>query len=97
MLKLDIQAFAVPFRKVSKTRKRMRRTHYKIEANGTVKCPKCGAVMSDNCYVEDAAKKISDLIIIEKDNNLKKTKYPIKAKICKTCGYVELYAELEKK
>ena len=42
MLKLDIQLFAVPFRKVSKTRKRMRRTHYKIEANGTVKCPKCG-------------------------------------------------------
>lgn len=33
---------AVPFRKVSKTRKRMRRTHYKITANGTVKCPNCG-------------------------------------------------------
>ena len=29
---------AVPFRKISKTRGRMRRTHYKIEANGTVKC-----------------------------------------------------------
>ena len=34
---------AVPFRKVSKTRGRMRRTHYKIEENGTTKCPKCGA------------------------------------------------------
>ena len=45
MLKLDIQLFAVPFRKVSKTRKRMRRTHYKIEANGTVKCPKCGEMI----------------------------------------------------
>ena len=33
---------AVPFRKVSKTSGRMRRTHYKIEANGTTKCPKCG-------------------------------------------------------
>ena len=33
---------AVPFRKISKTRKRMRRTHYKIEANGLVKCPNCG-------------------------------------------------------
>jgi large subunit ribosomal protein L32 len=43
MLKLDIQLFAVPFRKVSKTRKRMRRTHYKLEANGMIKCPKCGA------------------------------------------------------
>lgn len=36
---------AVPFRKVSKTRKRMRRTHYKIEANGTVKCPNCGVAI----------------------------------------------------
>ena len=34
---------AVPFRKVSKTRGRKRRTHYKISENGTVKCPKCGA------------------------------------------------------
>lgn len=35
---------AVPFRKTSKTRKRMRRTHYKISANQTNKCPKCGAM-----------------------------------------------------
>lgn len=34
---------AVPFRRVSKTSGRMRRTHYKVEANGTTKCPKCGA------------------------------------------------------
>ncbi|MCI8444950.1 MAG: 50S ribosomal protein L32 [Bacilli bacterium] len=33
---------AVPFRKVSKTRKRMRRTHYKVSANETTKCPNCG-------------------------------------------------------
>ncbi len=33
---------AVPFRRVSKTRGRMRRTHYKISENSTVKCPKCG-------------------------------------------------------
>lgn len=33
---------AVPFRKVSKTRGRKRRTHYVISANDTVKCPKCG-------------------------------------------------------
>jgi large subunit ribosomal protein L32 len=36
---------AVPFRKVSKTRKRQRRTHYKIEANGTTKCSNCGAII----------------------------------------------------
>ena len=44
-MKLDIQRFAVPFRKTSKTRKRMRRTHYKIEAAGTTKCLKCGSVI----------------------------------------------------
>lgn len=33
---------AVPFRKVSKTSGRMRRTHYKIEANASTTCPKCG-------------------------------------------------------
>ena len=43
MMKLDIQIFAVPFRKVSKTRGRKRRTHYKISENSTIKCPKCGA------------------------------------------------------
>ena len=34
---------AVPFRKVSKTRRDMRRTHYKISANGLVVCTNCGA------------------------------------------------------
>ena len=36
---------AVPFRKISKTRGRMRRTHYKIEANGTIACKNCGAAI----------------------------------------------------
>lgn len=36
---------AVPFRKVSKTRKRMRRTHYKISESQTTTCPKCGATI----------------------------------------------------
>ena len=36
---------AVPFRKVSKTSKRMRRTHYKIESNGLVNCPNCGEMI----------------------------------------------------
>ena len=44
-MKLNIQLFAVPFRKTSKTSKRMRRTHYKISENGTTKCKKCGAVI----------------------------------------------------
>ena len=36
---------AVPFRKVSKTRGRMRRTHYKVEANSVVKCKNCGSMI----------------------------------------------------
>ena len=36
---------AVPFRKVSKTRKRMRRSHNALTANMTTKCPKCGAMI----------------------------------------------------
>lgn len=36
---------AVPFRKVSKTRKRMRRSHNALTADVTTKCPNCGAVI----------------------------------------------------
>ena len=36
---------AVPFRKISKTRRDMRRTHYKIVANGLVKCSNCGEMI----------------------------------------------------
>ena len=39
-MKLNIQLFAVPFRKVSKTSGRMRRTHYKISENATTKWTK---------------------------------------------------------
>ena len=45
MMKLDIQMFAVPFRKTSKTRKRMRRTHYKISGAQTTTCSVCGAII----------------------------------------------------
>ncbi len=34
---------AVPFRRTSKTKKRMRRTHLKKEAPTVTTCPKCGA------------------------------------------------------
>ena len=45
MMKLDIQMFAVPFRKVSKTRKRMRRSHNAMDIPGMVKCPNCGEMI----------------------------------------------------
>ncbi len=33
---------AVPARKTSKTRKRLRRTHYKLSVPGMSACPNCG-------------------------------------------------------
>lgn len=43
MLELNIQMFAVPARKVSKTRQRTRRAHSAMEAPTVVKCKNCGA------------------------------------------------------
>ena len=36
---------AVPQRRTSKTRKRMRRTHFKLTAKGLIKCPHCGEMI----------------------------------------------------
>ena len=36
---------AVPARHTSKTSKRMRQTHYKIDAKTVTTCPKCGATI----------------------------------------------------
>ena len=36
---------AVPFRKVSKTRKRMRSAHNALEANTVTSCPNCGEMI----------------------------------------------------
>ena len=35
---------AGPFRRTGKTRKRKRRTHYKLTLAGVTKCPNCGEV-----------------------------------------------------
>ena len=42
-MKLNLQLFGVPFRRTSKTKKRMRRTHLKKEVGAISTCPKCGA------------------------------------------------------
>ena len=39
---------AVPQRRISKTRKRLRRTHFKLEAAGLVTCPNCGAMIKSH-------------------------------------------------
>lgn len=44
-MKFNIQLFAVPFHRVSKSRKRLRRSHNALTAVGTVKCPNCGEMI----------------------------------------------------
>lgn len=39
---------AVPFRRVSKTRKRKRRTHFKVSLPGITKCDNCGEVIKSH-------------------------------------------------
>ena len=39
---------AVPQRRISKTRKRMRRTHFKLSVEGLVTCPNCGERIDDD-------------------------------------------------
>lgn len=75
---------AVPFRKVSKTRRDMRRTHYKITANGLVECINCGAKIRPHRACPkcgfykgvDTSKKVETKIVEEK-------KAPKKAKTTK--------------
>ena len=35
---------ALPKRRISKARKRLRRTHYKLQAPGLIECPQCREV-----------------------------------------------------
>ncbi|HKL72694.1 MAG TPA: 50S ribosomal protein L32 [Candidatus Onthovivens sp.] len=39
---------AVPFRRTSKTRKRLRRSHYKLEISGLAVCSHCGAMVKSH-------------------------------------------------
>jgi len=60
---------AVPFRRTSKTKKRMRRTHYKIEANGVAKCPNCGSMIRPHHVCEECGQYKGKNIIEKKEAN----------------------------
>ena len=55
---------AVPFRKTSKTAKRLRRTHFKLSVSGLVTCPNCGNMIQShracpNCGYYDGKEVVS--------------------------------------
>ena len=55
---------AVPFRKTSKTAKRLRRTHFKLSVSGFVTCPNCGNMIQShrvcpNCGYYDGKEVVS--------------------------------------
>ncbi|KXU52092.1 hypothetical protein [Longibaculum muris] len=50
--------------------------------------------MKEDCYVKDTAQAISDFVVVEKKEDLKKKEFPLKAAVCKSCGYVELYVDV---
>ena len=57
------------------------------------KCPRCHHEMQEDCYLEDKAEPIYDYHVIEKKSDYKKVSYPLKAALCKSCGYVEFYVD----
>ena len=93
---------SVPFRKVSKTRRNMRRTHYKITANGLVECtncgakirphracPKCGFYKGADTSKINLAKIVEDemtIIIYSKEEILEK--YKEENCVCKPCEII---------
>lgn len=59
------------------------------------KCPYCQQEMKTDCYLKDRGSVLSDFIIVEKDSNYKKTERIVKAALCKKCGHIELYVDIE--
>ncbi len=58
---------AVPFRKVSKTRKRMRRSHNAIEAATVTKCPNCGEIIKPHRVCKKCGSYKGQEVINKKD------------------------------
>lgn len=58
-------------------------------------CPKCHTEMKEDCYLKDDAQALSDFVIIEKNDDYKKTAYPLKIALCKKCGHVEFYIDIK--
>jgi len=66
---------AVPQRRTSKTRKRLRRTHFKLNAKGLVVCSHCGEMIQSHHVCPFCGYYNGKLIIAKK---AKKTEEPVK-------------------
>jgi len=71
MLSFDIQIFAVPFRRTSKTKKRMRRTHYKLEAKGMTECPNCKTLIKPHRVCKECGFYDGEKVLSEKEEATK--------------------------
>ncbi len=61
---------AVPFRRTSKTKKRMRRTHLKKEVGALTKCPNCGETLRPHrACTKCGYYKNKEVITTEKEEN----------------------------
>ena len=59
---------AVPFRRTSKTKKRMRRTHYKISANNVITCPSCGEAIRPHRVCPKCGSYKGETVVKQKDS-----------------------------
>ena len=69
---------AVPQRRISKTRKRMRRTHFKLEVEGLVTCPNCGEMIKSHHVCPKCGYYAGKAVIL--DGKLVKEEKPAAAK-----------------
>lgn len=64
---------AVPQRRISKTRKRLRRTHFKLSVTGLVTCPNCGAMIKSH-HVCPKCGYYGGKVVLKTEKNQKKDK-----------------------
>ncbi len=75
MMTLELQRFGVPFRRTSKTKKRMRRTHLKKEVGTITTCPNCGAAIRPHrACAKCGFYKGADVLNLKKEETTEETK-----------------------
>lgn len=70
---------AVQQRRTSKTRKRLRRTHFKLTVSGLITCPNCGALIKSH-HVCPKCHFYGGKLVIAEENEAAETKKTVKAK-----------------